>query len=961
MLSPRDDDDDDNHLCIKCNATIVGLDNYVKHRKERCGKNTKTSTSKSEIPNIDSLDPTYSLGADVFFQSLELQSSVKKTSLSRLTPPISKAVLDIKTTLSEASTSRDIPRMSPLTNLREEDWIGEPSLRINSNEDNQTKLINAVASISGTAKKPIPTTTYSIANYNDYKVDVDFEESDDSEDEDEEERKWKPPINYTGGKWRPASPDHEDWDIKEEDEHTGGKWKPIMHDSHERDDDYDAPPPGHTKGKWVPGHEKTQIMQTTLQNKGSVQYWCGPCNRRLGSRAIYEKHLLSSLHMRKVLPEHELEFSGHLEPMRPIDKRTLRPSRFTNDSIYTGIEKKKPKTPKPKLGVKIEKKKRKRKPVYVHCSGCKSRVRLHLMGKHLISHYHFRKANNIKSEAYQQFILDNIDAIVHQSPFQCSPCKFYTNWLSNFMQHWYSEEHESKTASLDGRYWCSFCKYECNTSQGMLEHMSGSDHSEVVAVINRSMPIIIRRRTIFKCETCSEEFRYNIELKRHSAKTGHKLPYTATDDYQELHNCQFCKAKFKSSLTLAAHLKFKHKQKEFLCLVCSKMFKTSSEAKHHRYTLEHRIRKQEIIKEKGLPSKDLTKKCPYCTDLTILKNVLELKEHIRVEHPNIKKNCPKCGMSFIFPQEVSRHLKNNACQFPSTSTLNSSIVWNCSQCLFATDSQAECYFHETLHGDSINEVRKVGDKDTVIIKYTCPLCPKVFRKASLRAHLKLHTYERPFACTICGANFSRQSTLANHTKSVHGEGVGKVTKMKKVVIPVPHSLKDTWSCSKCSKMFTNRSALSRHECDAGDRSCPHEGCAYVAPTPSLLARHRRTHGEKVKYHECKLCAFQTDQASHLKRHMRCHEGVKPYFCPHCEFTCGSLENLRKHALRSSAHLGASLYHCSACAFHTNMAANLRKHLVADHGDKYDKKTATKAVTMWLMKKDVRPVKTEPPE
>lgn len=161
-------------------------------------------------------------------------------------------------------------------------------------------------------------------------------------------------------------------------------------------------------------------------------------------------------------------------------------------------------------------------------------------------------------------------------------------------------------------------------------------------------------------------------------------------------------------------------------------------------------------------------------------------------------------MSFIFPQEVSRHLKNNACQFPSTSTLNSSIVWNCSQCLFATDSQAECYFHETLHGDSIKEVRKVGDKDTVIIKYTCPLCPKVFRKASLRAHLKLHTYERPFACTICGANFSRQSTLANHTKSVHGEGVGKVTKMKKVVIPVPHSLKDTWSCSKCSKMFTNR-------------------------------------------------------------------------------------------------------------------------------------------------------------
>lgn len=377
-------------------------------------------------------------------------------------------------------------------------------------------------------------------------------------------------------------------------------------------------------------------MQTTIQTKGSVQYWCGPCNRRLGSRAIYEKHLRSSLHLKKVLPEHELEFSGHLEPMKNVlFKRLTRPSRYVDDAIYSqGAKKKKVET---KLNVKIEKKKRKRKAYFVHCTGCKSRVRQYLMGKHLISHYHFRKATDTKTPSYQQLILDNIDAIVHQSPFQCSPCKFYTNWLSTFMQHWLSEEHEERLASIEGRLWCSFCKFDCETSEDMLKHMSSSGHSEVVAVINRSMPIIIRKKTVLKCDACSKEFRYNLEMKRHFQLTGHPLALTATDNYQELHKCQHCKAKFKSSLTLAAHLKSKHKQRAYLCLVCAKTFNSSDEAKRHRQTSEHRIKRKENMMEQGVPTKDLRKKCPYCADKVLLKNILVLKDHIRRVHPDIRK------------------------------------------------------------------------------------------------------------------------------------------------------------------------------------------------------------------------------------------------------------------------------------------------------------------------------------
>jgi uncharacterized C2H2 Zn-finger protein len=168
----------------------------------------------------------------------------------------------------------------------------------------------------------------------------------------------------------------------------------------------------------------------------------------------------------------------------------------------------------------------------------------------------------------------------------------------------------------------------------------------------------------------------------------------------------------------------------------------------------------------------------------------------------ICSRCPKCGMSFIFFQEVSRHVKSNACQFQDLRPLDSSIVWNCSQCLFSTDSQAECYYHEVLHTDTIKEYRKTDDKETLVEKYPCPLCSKTFRKRYLRQHLRLHTFERPFVCTTCGANFTTQSSLSNHTRTSHQARI--TDPPKKVVIPVVPSLKEYWKCNRCSKTFSNR-------------------------------------------------------------------------------------------------------------------------------------------------------------
>jgi hypothetical protein len=119
------------------------------------------------------------------------------------------------------------------------------------------------------------------------------------------------------------------------------------------------PPPGHTSGKWVPGKQVrlgdsaedagitesgsvgSLLLMPPLRKSGStIQYWCGPCNRRLSSRTLYERHLLSELHFKRTLQERELEE----DPIRArgnsndrgSDKRTVRRTEaYLNSELWS--------------------------------------------------------------------------------------------------------------------------------------------------------------------------------------------------------------------------------------------------------------------------------------------------------------------------------------------------------------------------------------------------------------------------------------------------------------------------------------------------------------------------------------------------------------------------------------------------------------------------------------------------
>lgn len=156
-------------------------------------------------------------------------------------------------------------------------------------------------------------------------------------------------------------------------------------------------------------------------------------------------------------------------------------------------------------------------------------------------------------------------------------------------------------------------------------------------------------------------------------------------------------------------------------------------------------------------------------------------------------------MKFILSQEVTSHIRRKACKVQEHNDTRSDASWNCSRCLFISDSQAECLFHEVLHDSPETQNVTVGDKTKILQKYTCPLCPKSFRKASLRQHLRQHTFERPFVCSICKANFTRQSSLNNHVRSDHGDNLHKTDKKVTVLGEVKE-----WKCNECSRVFCDK-------------------------------------------------------------------------------------------------------------------------------------------------------------
>ncbi|KAJ6648867.1 Zinc finger protein [Pseudolycoriella hygida] len=204
----------------------------------------------------------------------------------------------------------------------------------------------------------------------------------------------------------------------------------------------------------------------------------------------------------------------------------------------------------------------------------------------------------------------------------------------------------------------------------------------------------------------------------------------------------------------------------------------------------------------------------------------------------------------------------------------------------------------------------------------CETCLKIFSKpVDLRRHIRTHTMEKPFSCSLCPKAFGLKSTLQNHIKHRH------------------MSIKQTFPCTVCWKGFSSRHSMLTHMLiHSNSRPFQCEYCTTTFRTRGHLKSHQQIHLREATKLGLDPCDIKTKKEKTklqpLLNAMKefCDRSSVQQFVDNNEFNEELVETVRVDRSIMDAgnvHLSEGvktiIYQCSVCALQFDDKDNFTNH------------------------------------